>query len=834
MPKSKINLSKLFIPSDFVAIVVIIVGLLIAIFLDEIAIRLIGVSISVLGVVSLVMLISQRITDEVAIRHTPKEKPQVYKVTKSRDKSATRTVIEDFDISLETEKAGEDSEIDEKSKAIEEIKKEISVAGKTKQEKPEFKPKPQEKPAVRPVPVAKSKQETQDTEKKKTAEPAKKPEPPKKEFMDQDEGFRIVKKPAKTAYKGDEEEKEESSEQKKQTVNIPSNTTKNPAIISKKEEKPSDKKQVQESADREKTESLSENGEDKPEVKKEPEKSAVKPPEKEDAKIPGNEVQEKKAEKATEKPPEDKNKKTVPPPAPEPEKPKKTFTKTFVSKELDDEQPVLTEEIPLFGQEPRKEFEYFLSRVMKIIRSVTNTRTAAFVLVNQVKQELILESYETDVEKAISDSRKFPVGDDIVSGIIKNSKPEILEEINPEAELDLIPYYQRKVNTSSFIGMPVFFRNKVIGVICADSNVSDVYDSVTVTFLGHVSKLLSTLVQSYTDKFDLIQDSRMLEAINKFSDIMDSRADSVEDIADSLVEAASVIFDYDRMGICTYDEMNEKWILLGAKGIDTKKVNRLDIERSLAGEAILSNHTVMLSPVEDNIIRVYKGEPDIKGGYFVAVPLNLNYIGSSFGTLFLEGKKSEKFTTNDLRILKKICSYAGSAIEKIHIRDMLQNSALFDIQSGMLNAPAFHYRMQEEFQRAHDSGNHLAMCLVKIDKYASYDNESDETIERILYHAISIIREKLRAYDLFGRVGADVFGIIRPDTEAEKLKMWTEKLRQEIANTELNINDRSYTVTISAGIAQSGPKDSPEDLMANSRQALEIAVDKSNNVSVFS
>ncbi|MBC8125371.1 MAG: hypothetical protein H7X70_06520, partial [Candidatus Kapabacteria bacterium] len=63
MPKQKVDLRKVFQPSDSIAFLVIVIGLFIALFLDEMSVRLIGICITVLGGVALFMIVSPRLTD---------------------------------------------------------------------------------------------------------------------------------------------------------------------------------------------------------------------------------------------------------------------------------------------------------------------------------------------------------------------------------------------------------------------------------------------------------------------------------------------------------------------------------------------------------------------------------------------------------------------------------------------------------------------------------------------------------------------------------------------------------------------------------------------------
>ena len=96
MLKRNINWKKILGPGDSVALVVIIVGLLIAIFINELAIRLIGVSVALLGGVALAMLISQRMADIVDDKYKPSQPPPNYKITVKKETGAKRQTFEDF------------------------------------------------------------------------------------------------------------------------------------------------------------------------------------------------------------------------------------------------------------------------------------------------------------------------------------------------------------------------------------------------------------------------------------------------------------------------------------------------------------------------------------------------------------------------------------------------------------------------------------------------------------------------------------------------------------------------------------------------------------------
>jgi len=512
------------------------------------------------------------------------------------------------------------------------------------------------------------------------------------------------------------------------------------------------------------------------------------------------------------------------------------YKEKYKEKHLDIPISALIENEPIFGQEPRKEFQYFLSKALTIIKSVTITRTATFIMVNTEKEELILEAFVSDYPYAITKKLKFPIGNDIVSQIIKNLKPEILTEINPAAELDLIPYYKQSVGTSSFIGVPVFYDSSIIGIICADSDVVDSYDANTVGFLGHFTKLIGSLLHSYIEKHDLKQNSRTLEAINQFRSISANKNATVDDIIESVVEAATGVFEFTNIGICAFDESVNKWTIKSFRTKDESSDNIqgtiINIRSSLVGKSMTTNNTVWVSPVNDDIVRFNQDEIPGAKGYFVSVPLKT--FTNNYGALFVEGISPSSMTSYDVNVLETLGEHAGAALEQIQFYKVLQFSSLIDISTGLYNPPALYQRLEEEFLRSKEIKSKFIFCLVQIDKYASFDPEKyQDRAELVLEHITKVMQKHIRSFDIFGRVDSNTLGIVLIGTNLNESKIWAERVRSEIATTEFNIEKKRFNVTVSMGISESTKADNVEDLISNTRKVLVISAGKTNCVSVF-
>lgn len=681
MKKPSIDFRKIFAATDSFSITGILLGLLIALFLEQIEIRLIGISVAILSAVALFMSLSQRLKEFVGSKFKPGSPPPNIKITKIRSDTATRQVIENFDDSFGIS----DKEKDEKEKKIRsEIKNE-------KEEK------------VDPG---------------KTAEGF--------EFNDEFSGVKIIRK--KSTDKKEEKKKEQKTEE---TATEP--------------ERHRDESEQQD----------------------------------------------------------------------------------WVSLLIDNE--------PVASEDPRKEFDYFISKILMAIRSVTNTRTAVFIFVNSERDEFILESYLTEEPDEFSKSLMIDLGNDIVSQIIKSRKPEILTEISPLAEKELIPYYEKPIGTQSFIGLPVIISGKVVGVLCADSDVPDAYDTQTVGFMGHFIQLIISLVKNYIDKYELLLASKTLEAINSFRTLLSDKQININNISESLIKAVSSLFQYHTIGTCIFEESTGTWKIFSIESLESKnedlKGKETDIESITIGGSILNPETMLLSPIDTNKINIHKNEILPDNGFIVAVPLkSATY---NYGCLFLVGSADTLFTSYDIKIMETLGDNAGINIEQLYFQHIIQTQSAYDSVTGVLLPQHFFRRLDEEFTKSHDYGNPLTLCLFQIDNYRSFNADDMDRTEQVFIHVINKTRQSLKKYDVLGKADDNIFGVILVNSSIQESQLWAEKLRANMASSILEVGKKRFTVTISIGLAEAKSGGTYEELLTNAGRVLEVAGKKMNCVNLF-
>jgi diguanylate cyclase (GGDEF)-like protein len=487
--------------------------------------------------------------------------------------------------------------------------------------------------------------------------------------------------------------------------------------------------------------------------------------------------------------------------------------------------------------EPRREFEFLLQRILLAIRSAMSARTTAYWWYAADGKRLTLEAKITDAQKELAKTTVFPLGENALSQIVQSGAPEILSDISPEAELQLLPYYAQPAKTRSFVGVPVYFNGAIVGLLTADSTDDDAYDNATVSFLGHFTKLIGGLIQSYTEKYDLLQSARALDAIDTFRQLTLKPDRTGEDVCTALIRSLMRLVPYTTMGTCIYGENRAEWYVsnLHTKFPAAKEIlgGEVFLDNSLVGKTIANGRTYRFANPAPNFIRITANEQAIEKLAFTAVPLVS--VSRCYGALFIEEHGETRLTKQDVEIMETVCEYAGTALEQMQLQEYVHTHALLQEASDnrLVSSADFTRRLGEEIERAKDVELSLSVALVGLDAYASFANDPG-LVDELRRAFTQILLKHLRPYDVVCRYRDATLAICLIEKNSQAAQMWAERVRRETASASFAIGGKQYNVTASVGIAEYLKQQTAEETLAHAERALENALKKTNAVSIFS
>lgn len=494
--------------------------------------------------------------------------------------------------------------------------------------------------------------------------------------------------------------------------------------------------------------------------------------------------------------------------------------------------------------EPRTEFDFLLVKLLGVVKEVLFAHSVSFFWANREKQQMVLETKITDSLNYFS-ARRFPIGHDLVSRVALSGKPEVLSEVNRDSEAELFPYYTAAEGIRSFVGVPVFYSKSTdprdpgspVAVIAVDSIAEDDFGDETVAVLGHATKLISALIKSYNDKYDLLLNAELIRSIRRMQEKIRNNF-SLATIVQSLSDEITKMIGWDHLCVVLYDEQKHNW---AAKRVTSRGQapfitagQVVDIAGSITGRTIRSNiHTLVEDLETVTSPRYFPGEKVAGSGSFISVPISS--LNKCYGAVNLESADRYNFSRQDIEILYRLTENVGSAIELLYLNDVINEYVVVDAITGLYSRKYFSRRLDEEIQRADDTGTELSLLYVAVDKQKEIvERHGDEGFERVVLALSRLVRPCVRPYDVVGRVETNRLGILLAGTTSSDAYLWAEKIRKGIAGQVITIGEKSFSVTISVGVSGVLEGMRREELVGNTVAVLNRAAEAGGNtVRVF-
>ncbi|HLE33080.1 MAG TPA: diguanylate cyclase [Bacteroidota bacterium] len=487
---------------------------------------------------------------------------------------------------------------------------------------------------------------------------------------------------------------------------------------------------------------------------------------------------------------------------------------------------------------PKSEFSYLARKVLTVIKEATFGHTVALFWVNREKHQLVLDSYVTESQR-FTTHRRREIGTDLISQVALTGHPRIINDVNTSSQFEMIGYYEGTEPVRSFTAVPVFYpRDTVktedpVAVLVVDCLSEDSFGPETMTLLGDYAKMISALIRSYTGKYDLLIDSEILRSITRMREQM--KLDfSLHSIVRSLAEESSRLVAWDYITVILYDESRKNWevqFVLNRMNDSYVTVGQeIDPHGSLVGTVVQSGIAKIADSLKGmNLPRFYKAERVDTAGALMVLPINS--LNRCYGALVVESKDAKSFTESDVKTLQKLVISASWGLEVLNLTDVVNNFVLVDETTGVATRKYFMERVHEEVQRSNDFENDVTLVMISIDGINEHlSRYGKEGFDFVLQNVGRMTKSSIRPYDLVGRVDFNRFAVLLINTTANDAYLWAEKLRKNIASNIINIEQKSFSITVSVGVCGAADEISDLELFENAGHVLGKAIEAGGNM----
>ena len=477
------------------------------------------------------------------------------------------------------------------------------------------------------------------------------------------------------------------------------------------------------------------------------------------------------------------------------------------------------------------QFAFALEKMLTVIKDAYSAHTAIFFWYNKKKEKLTIEKFVSSSSSEIA-KRKFDIEDDILSKIVQKSEPELLSDISPAAESDVIRYYDRPQGIRSFVGVPLFYEGSLIAILSVDSKVEDQFGIETIYSLGRFVRVITMIIQIFEEKHsDSISQQRLKGLLNLIGP--ETEFENEDGVLNSMQSALSDLIEWDTFVFVYYKPVEQKFEAIKVINKTSLKYIgqglQIDLAGTLVGKAILSSIPVKIDDTAADSYKRYSKTEDLTfDGSFLAVPLI--YGNQNFGVLCFESLKKNFYTNADVMFLKNSVNIISYIIYSLSSKTLLKSLIALDLETRSLNSESFKERLSTDLYKAQSVNVPGALALIKIDDFLEQESLFDgDPLPKVLKVVAETITKEMTPLNIFGRMDEKLFAVYFFNADSKNVFIWAEKLRVKIARKPIAIATKQNTYTVSIGIASTLGKLDCGEVFHNAELALQKAVEKGGN-----
>jgi diguanylate cyclase (GGDEF)-like protein len=179
----------------------------------------------------------------------------------------------------------------------------------------------------------------------------------------------------------------------------------------------------------------------------------------------------------------------------------------------------------------------------------------------------------------------------------------------------------------------------------------------------------------------------------------------------------------------------------------------------------------------------------------------LRFKGQINGILCLKKKEKgfgEEFTEDEIRYIDILAGFASVAIENARLYEM----ATLDRKTQLYNHGFFKNRLVEEIERAERYKTDLSLIMMDLDHFKNVNDTYGHIVgDDVLIEVAGTIKTHIRSFDIPARFGGEEFTVILPETDNRCALIVAERLRKAVEKLHFNVSSRSFSITVSIGVA---------------------------------
>ncbi|MFZ2855037.1 MAG: GGDEF domain-containing protein [Rhodocyclaceae bacterium] len=182
----------------------------------------------------------------------------------------------------------------------------------------------------------------------------------------------------------------------------------------------------------------------------------------------------------------------------------------------------------------------------------------------------------------------------------------------------------------------------------------------------------------------------------------------------------------------------------------------------------------------------------------------------------------ERYNKLERRLWKVVLISDRLQNEMIELNQSLENMALSDSLTTLLNRHGMNLRLQVEWNRMKREGVPFGLMLIDIDHFKRINDTFGHAVgDRVLTELAKRLKTMTRSSDACCRWGGEEFLVLLPNTDRQGIEMVYQKLRDSLCDDPIRQeNSQPIGLTFSAGAHIALADNTPDESITRADNAL--------------
>lgn len=420
-----------------------------------------------------------------------------------------------------------------------------------------------------------------------------------------------------------------------------------------------------------------------------------------------------------------------------------------------------------------------------------------------------------------------------IIGCARDNQPRYLS--NMEHTPGNLGYYTQPVAIKSLLTMPIISHEETAGVLAVDSLEDGAFSLETQDMLSRFAPFFIQIIDKIRVSQELDIRASTFAGLHKLSAVLGSSLE-LNNILERLAKEMNILVPYDFCVFAQYDDRDRTVAIAhqsgavtftspgpsllgkitsavkppGSDGAGAEQDKRFPVE-----QGTLLNQ--MLNQWEQDQVAPYHffdlGERKVNGLFNTTTGLSRQLrslscwplvTGEKFiGVFFLGSLRPNAFSEYHRYFLDTLMNQVAVVMDNVILHQQVQNMALTDGLTGLLNHRTFMDKLDLEFKRLdRNEERHFSLLLLDIDFFKQVNDNHGHPVGDVALKTIAgVIREMARGIDFVARYGGEEFAVGMVGADSAGAQKMAERIRKAVENAAITAGKVVLKRTLSIGVA---------------------------------